>query len=474
MDGISLKRMTAYHPLPTSAVPHPVPSIPHRRKDSSVITIINNRRDFLRLGAGSLASGAMLLTQASSAATTQAEAAVSTPGARSDRRFRAIDQALADGVTSGAVASAVGLAANADGVFYQGAFGPRDRTQPGGVDLDTVYWLLSMTKGITAVAAMQLVEKGRLHLDEPASRLLPMLKSPMVLSGFDAAGQPVLRPAKRAITLRHLLTHTSGFTYANWSDRLPRYEQVTGMPDVAYSMNGAFNAPLEFDPGERWQYGIGMDVVGRLVEAVTDQSLEIYFRENIFEPLGMANTGFLISSAQKRKTATTYARQADGSLLPMPFEMNQRPEFFSGGGGLFGTPRDYMAFLQMMVKGGSHGGARVLTPETVALMRTNAIGDLNVNPLKTSSKMWSLDADLFPGMKQKWGLSFDINPEKGPNGRSAGSYAWAGLLNCYYWVDPVKKVTGALFTQLLPFYDPRAVDLFGAFERGVYALVDRA
>jgi methyl acetate hydrolase len=116
----------------------------------------------------------------------------------------------------------------------------------------------------------------------------------------------------------------------------------------------------------------------------------------------------------------------------------------------------------------------VLRPETVALMRTNAIGDLNVNPLKSSAATWSLDADLFPGMKQKWSLSFDINPESGPNGRSAGSYAWAGLLNCHYWVDPVKKVTGALFTQLLPFYDARVVDLFGAFERGVYGGLAKA
>jgi CubicO group peptidase (beta-lactamase class C family) len=183
----------------------------------------------------------------------------------------------------------------------------------------------------------------------------------------------------------------------------------------------------------------------------------------------MHDTGFLISAAQKRRTATTYSRQSDGSLKSMPFEMNQRPEFFSGGGGLFSTPTDYLSFLQMLLKDGTHGGVRVLKPETVALMRTNAIGDLDVNPLKTSDTMWSQDANLFPGMKQKWGLSFDINPEKGPNGRSAGSYAWAGLLNCYYWVDPVKKVTGALFTQLLPFYDSRAVDLFGAFERGVYA-----
>jgi len=211
-----------------------------------------------------------------------------------------------------------------------------------------------------------------------------------------------------------------------------------------------------------------MDVVGKIIEAISDQSLEIYFREHIFEPLGMANTGFLISSAQKQRTAKTYARQADGSLKALPFEMPQRPEFFSGGGGLFGTPRDYMAFLQMLLRDGTFNGVQILKPQTVAAMRTNQIGDLDVNPLKSSAPAWSNDANLFPGMQQKWGLSFDINTMPGPNGRSAGSYGWAGLLNCYYWVDPNKKLTGAMFTQLLPFYDARVVDLYGAFERGLY------
>ena len=324
---------------------------------------------------------------------------------------------------------------------------------------DTVFWLLSMTKAITATACMQLVEQGKLSLDQPMSEVLPELAAPMVLEGFDASGKPKLRPAKRAITLRHLLTHTSGFTYSNWSDRIPQYEKATGMVDIAESKNGAFASPLEFDPGDRWQYGIGMDVVGKIIEAISDQSLEIYFREHIFEPLGMANTGFLISSAQKQRTATTYARQADGSLKALPFEMPQRPEFFSGGGGLFGTPRDYMAFLQMLLGDGTFNGAQILKPQTVAAMRTNQIGDLDVNPLKSSSPAWSNDANLF----------FDINTMPGPNGRSAGSCSWAGLLNCYYWIDPVKKATGAMFTQLLPFYDARVVDLYGAFERGLYA-----
>jgi len=422
------------------------------------IILEKSRRDFLRLSAGSLLGAAAFATLPALGATRRGERG----------RFRSIDEALQRGVASGTVAGVVALAADSRGVLYEGAYGKRDLAGAAGMTQDTVFWLLSMTKAITATACMQLVEQGKLSLEQPMSQVLPELAAPMVLDGFDASGKPKLRPAKRAITLRHLLTHTSGFTYSNWSDRIPRYEKATGMPDIAESRNGAFASPLEFDPGERWQYGIGMDVVGKIVEAVSGQSLEIYFKERIFEPLGMASTGFLISSAQKQRMATTYARQADGSLKAMAFEMPQRPEFFSGGGGLFGTPRDYMAFLRMLLADGTFNGARILKPQTVAAMRTNQIGELDVNPLKSSAPAWSNDADLFPGMQQKWGLSFDINTQPGPSGRCAGSYGWAGLLNCYYWVDPVKKVTGAMLTQLLPFYDARAVDLFGAFERGLY------
>jgi len=428
-----------------------------------------SRRDFMRLGAGSLLSAAAFAALPAVVADATQSGDAPMQRRRGGRgRFRSVDEALAQGVSSGTVVGVAALAADARGVIYEAAYGKRDLAGPAGVTQDSVFWLLSMTKAITATACMQLVEQGKLGLEQPMSQVLPQLAAPMVLDGFDASGRPKLRPAKRAITLRHLLTHTSGFTYSNWSDRLPQYEKATGMPDTAESRNGAFASPLEFDPGDHWQYGIGMDVVGKIVEAVSDQSLEIYFREHIFEPLGMTNTGFLISSAQKQRTATTYTRQADGSLKPLPFEMSQRPEFFSGGGGLFGTPRDYMAFLQMLLREGTFNGAQILKPETVAAMRTNQIGDLNVNPLKSSAPAWSNDANLFPGMQQKWGLSFDINTRPGPNGRSAGSYSWAGLLNCYYWVDPVKKVTGAMFTQLLPFYDARVVDLYGGFERGLY------
>jgi methyl acetate hydrolase len=315
---------------------------------------------------------------------------------------------------------------------------------------------------------MQLVEQGKLQLDQPIGKLLPQLESPKVLEGFDATGAPKLRPARCPITLRHLLTHTAGFTYTTWSEPMMRYLKFTGTPPIALAKNAALEVPLEFDPGDSWQYGINLDWVGKAVEAVSDQSLEIYFRENIFAPLGMTDTGFLISSAQKQRLAQLYNRKADGSLAPGALSPPQRPEFFRGGAGLFSTPRNYMAFLQMLLHDGTFNGAQVLKPETVALMRQNHIGDLNVTTLKTVDPGSSNDANLFPGMVQKWGLSFDINTESGPAGRSAGSIAWAGFFNTYFWLDPTKRVAGTIMTQLLPFADAQVLQLFARFERGLY------
>jgi len=385
------------------------------------------------------------------------------------RRFKAIDEALAAGISKKDVAGVVALAATPKGLIYEGSFGTANTTTGAPMRADTVFWLLSMTKAFTATACMQLIEQGRLGLDDDAAKYLPELASPQVLDGFTQEGTPRLRPAKQAIKVRHLLTHTSGYTYSIWSEALTRYEQATGMPDIATCRNAAFAAPLEFDPGERWEYGIGMDWVGKLVEAVSDLSLEVYFRENIFTPLGMKDSGFLIGTAQKKRVATLHTRRSDGGLDPMSFEMPQRPEFFMGGGGAFSTPIEYLTFLRALLNGGTFEGRRILRADTVATMMQNHIGPLNVHEMRSAQAAYSRSFDQFAGQPHKWGLSFDINTQPGPNGRAAGSISWAGLLNCYFWLDPVRKVTGAFFTQTLPFYDERVVALYGAFERGVYA-----
>jgi methyl acetate hydrolase len=417
-----------------------------------------NRRDVLK----SLTTLAAASSMGSTMSPSPARAAGADPGL--SPAFGQVDEALRQAVDGGAVPGVVAIGATDKGIAYEGAFGPS-------ITADSVFWIASMTKAITATACMQLVEQGKLRLDQPMGKLLPQLESPKVLDGFDADGRPKLRPAKSEITLRHLLTHTAGFTYSTWSEPMAKYEKVTGTPFVGECKNATFSLPLEFDPGERWQYGINIDWVGKTVEAVSDQSLEMYFRENIFAPLGMTDTGFLISSAQKARVAPMSQRQEDGTLKPMAFEMPQRPEFFMGGGGLFSTPRNYMAFLQMLLHDGAFNGARVLKPETVALMQQNHIGDLDVQTLKTTQPETSNDANLFPGMVQKWGLSWDINTQQGPAGRSAGSVAWAGLFNTYFWLDPSKRVTGIIMTQLLPFADVDVLKLFAKFESGMYAAV---
>ncbi|MGC0393749.1 serine hydrolase domain-containing protein [Bradyrhizobium sp. USDA 241] len=319
----------------------------------------------------------------------------------SSARFKAIDAALREGVSRNDVAGVVATAATRKGMIYEGAFGKANVATGASMTLDTVFWLLSMTKAFTATACMQLIEQGRLHLDDDAAKYLPELASPQILEGFADDGTPRLRRAKGAIKVRHLLTHTSGYTYSIWSEALTRYEKVTGMPDIATCKNAAFTAPLEFEPGERWEYGISMDWVGKLVEAVSDQSLEIYFRENIFAPLGMKDSGFLIGTEQKRRVATFHSRRADGALDPAAFEMPQRPEFFMGGGGAFSTPRDYMAFLQALLNGGVLRGARILRSETVAVMMQNQIGELNVKEMRSAQPPYSRSFDQFPGQSHK-------------------------------------------------------------------------
>lgn len=383
-------------------------------------------------------------------------------------QINALDQCLSLAVKNGVAPGIVAMAATPEGVIYECAAGLTGLERRNEMTPDTIFWILSMTKAVTAVACMQLVEQGKLHVDQLASDFLPELASPQVLEGFSPDGVPQLRPAKRPITVRHLLTHTSGYTYSLWSKTLARYEEVTGTPIVFSGKKEALSVPLEFDPGERWQYGMSIEWVGRLVEAISGQTLEEYFRANIFTPLGMHDTGFTISDEQRTRTATASQREADGSLTCAPYESPQQTDFTLAGTGLFSTPRNYMAFLQMLLNGGSLNGVKILEPETVAAMMSNQTGEINVAEMVSPYPSRSKNFDLFPDMPHKWGFSFDINTQPGPYGRSAGSAAWAGALNTHYWIDPVTKLAGALFTQVWPFYDDQVVALFNQFEQTLY------
>jgi methyl acetate hydrolase len=383
-------------------------------------------------------------------------------------KLPAIDSALRQAVESRAMPGIVAAAAGANGTIYEGAFGVREIGKPAPMTLDTVVWIASMTKAITATAAMQLVERGKLALDQPAAAVVPALAQVQVLEGFDAGGQPKLRSPKRSITLKHLLTHTAGYAYEIWRPEIARYQQVTNTPGITSCTNAALTTPLLFDPGERWEYGINIDWAGKMVEAVSGQPLDAYFQQNIFGPLGMTDTGFRLSAAQRARQSAVHQRDERGVLAPIEFALPENPEFLMGGGGLYGTARDYLAFAQMLMNGGQHRSAQLLRPETVHVMAQNQIGALDIPAMKTAIPALSNDVELLPGVAKKWGLSFLINEQPLPTGRAAGSVAWAGLANTYFWIDRAKRVCGVFLSQLLPFYDRTAVDLLVKFETEVY------
>jgi methyl acetate hydrolase len=376
-----------------------------------------------------------------------------------------IDTVLRRGVDAGDMPGVVALAATADGLLYEGA---------AGLAPDALFRIASMTKTVTSVAAMQLVERGKLSLEAPVPAIDPALASPQVLDGFDAAGAPRLRPAKRPITLRHLLTHTAGFCYEIWDADMARYVPASGMPSTTTGKVAALRMPLVFDPGERWEYGINIDWVGRIVEAVSGQTLDAYFSEHIFAPLGMADTGFVASPGQRARQVFVHQRQADGGLVRQPLDPPPSPEFWAGGGGLLSTGRDYLTFLEMLLRAGRGKDAQILRADTVELMGRNHVGDLPCGVVRTQNPARSCDVDFFPGAPVRWGLGGMLNMEPGPNGRSAGTVSWAGLFNCYFWLDSRRRVAGLIMTQLLPFADPQAVALYGHFERAVYEALGAA
>ncbi len=381
-----------------------------------------------------------------------------------------IDTLLSEAVKSGSIAGAAAFIGNQAGVISTHAAGFRDVASGAAMTPDTVFQIASMTKAITSVAAMQLVERGLLSLDAPIGDLLPDLADPHVIDGFEEGGAVILRPATRAITLRHLLTHTSGFGYEFMNADMLRARGPAGGPPPG--TKAALVSPLLFDPGERWEYGISTDWVGLAVEAASGRSLDAYFDAEIFEPLGMIDTGFFVTDVVTSRRATLQLRGEDGALTPFSVEIGGGPEaeVLSAGGGLYSSGPDYMRFLRMILNDGSLDGITILKSETVSDMSRNQIGDIRAGAMATINPMFALANDPFPDQHSGWGLGFLINPERGPYGRAAGSLSWAGIANTYYWIDPASDIAGLIMMQHLPFGDPAALELYAAFERAVYDL----
>jgi CubicO group peptidase (beta-lactamase class C family) len=381
-----------------------------------------------------------------------------------------IDQVLREAVGPKKLPGLVAMVADTNGVTYQAALGERDTPQHLPMALDTIFRIASMTKPITSVAVMQLVESRRVKLDEPAATYLPELAQVQVLDDFDATTKTAnLRPPKSPPTVRQLLTHTSGYAYEFFDTKMQAYVATGAVPSALQGDDSFLEAPLIFDPGTRWEYGISSDVLGRLVEKVSGQSLADYFRQHIFEPLGMTDTFFDVPAEKQPRVTATYLRAPDGGFMEPP----QRPftpvKFFSGGGGLYSTAADYMKFERMLLAGGQLGDKRILRSETVAEMGRNQIGELRLVPLTSLLPMIAKNPIRIPGALDTFGLGFGINSRPVEGARAAGSLSWAGIENTYFWIDPARKLCAVILMQILPFSDDPAVSAAEEFERAVYS-----
>jgi methyl acetate hydrolase len=391
-------------------------------------------------------------------------------GSDAASRNAKIDAGLKQAADEGDVPGVVAMATDRKSTIYEGAFGKRVLGQPAAMTPDTVGWIASMTKAVTSAAVMQLVEQGKLDLDASAAKVVPEIGGIEVLDGFDASGQPKTRPPKRAITLRHLLTHTAGFGYEIWSGDIVKCQTAKGIPGIITCEKKALTTPLLFDPGDRWFYGINIDWAGRMLEAVSGKRLGAYLQDNLLGPLGMTSTAFKITSGMRERLAKIHQRGADDKFTPlMDLEIPQEPEFDMGGGGLYATVGDYLRFVRLILNRGKAGSAQLLKPETVDLMTRNNMGNSRVSLLKTVLPDLSRDAEFFPGVEKTWGLSFQINAAKAPTGRPAGGLMWAGLANSYFWIDPATGIGGAYLTQILPFADKKSLPLYYEFEKAFYS-----
>jgi CubicO group peptidase (beta-lactamase class C family) len=369
------------------------------------------------------------------------------------RRTADLEQVISSAVAQKKVPGAVAVVATADGVVWKGGTGFAS---------DAIFAIASMTKPVTSVAVMQLVEAGKVRLDEPASTYLPELAKVQVLENG------ALRAPKSPVTVRQLLNHTSGFGYEFMNKDLHDFVAKGGAPSMMAGGDGFLKAPLLFDPGTRWEYGIGTDWLGRLVERVSGQDLEAYFRVAIFEPLGMGDSFFNVPADKQARLAASWQRKEDGSLVQQPVQARPSGGFLSGGGGLHSTAADYIRFTRAILAGGMLDGRRILKPETIDLMGRNQIGDLTLRPFPSLLPQLATDGAVLPGALDKFGLGFALNAKAIEHGRGTRTLAWAGIFNTFFWIDREKKVCAVLMSQMSPGLDEGPRRLLEDFDRAVY------
>ncbi|WP_425101005.1 serine hydrolase domain-containing protein [Tropicibacter sp. S64] len=372
------------------------------------------------------------------------------------------------------VPGVVAMVTDRDGDIYSGAAGER-RLGGDAMTEDTVMAIFSTTKAIAGTAALQCVEEGLLDLDAPAKTYAPAIGELQVIDGFDEAGRPRLRAPKSDITTRQLMLHTAGFGYDFFNETYARMATDHGQPSVVTGSRACIETPLLFDPGERWEYGTNIDWVGQVVEGIRGKRLGEVMRERVFDPLGMQDIAFTRTDAMKARTATIHARGEDGSLTPMDdFALPDDPEVHMGGHGLYGTVPEYMKFIRMWLNDGDGPNGRVLKPETVEWAVKGAlVPPQKVTMLPGVIPTLSNDAEFFPGLAKDWSYTFMVNSEKAPTGRPSGAIGWAGLANCFYWIDRAGGFGGYWATQILPFGDAVSFTGYMAFETAVYEALQK-
>ena len=377
-------------------------------------------------------------------------------------------QAILDGaVANGDVPFVVAMQANADGVTWTGAAG---QAAPGrDAATDTVYRIFSMTKAVGSTAAMMLVDRGRIGMDDPVDQYLPeMAASLRVLEGWDGDTPQYRRPSFMP-TLRQLATHTSGLAYEFWNAEIGGWMQKTGHPTVISGLNASLNYAMAFDPGERWDYGLGIDWLGKVVEAVDGRRIDAFLKEELFDPMGMADTACEVENHMASRLAGVKARGEDGIFGDFELAPPPNPEFYGMGHALYSTPADYLTFIRLFLNKGTMNGHKVMSEASVEQMLANSIGDLGIGKMVSLAPPMSADVHLFPGTTVTHSFGFVRVEEDVPEMRSAGAQGWAGVLNSHYWFDPAKGVAAVIMTQSLPFADPRFMGTYEAYEKAVYA-----
>jgi CubicO group peptidase (beta-lactamase class C family) len=374
----------------------------------------------------------------------------------------ALSTFLKSATDRGDVPGVVVAVVDKNGVLYNEAFGKSSTVKNTPMTKDTIFNMASMTKPITSTAIMILVDEGKLKLDDEVAKYLPKWKDPLVISKFNEADASFeTRPAKRPITIRHLLTHTSGIGYGFSSPMLTTIMEKTKKSEM--------DSPLLFDPGESWAYGASTRVLGLVVEAVSGQKIDAYLQARILGPLGMNDTSYLVPTTKYSRVVAVNARNASGKFeeRPMPATL---PATVQGDGGLYGTASDYGLFLRMLLNRGALNGTRILSEQSAKLMLEPATGTVVVKEQQSANLSLSRNFPVGAG-KDKWGLGFQLAAEKLPNRRSPGSGTWAGIFNTHFFIDPSRELGVVVMMQTLPFYDEASMKVYAGAEEAVYSHV---